>query len=83
MKVAIDPAECEQQGATWAACENPANSNRPNDGLTSLNIRSLARGGSTPYAGTTAGIFSSTNDCTTWTASNVTGFVPKELLSRI
>jgi len=49
-------------GVTWAAC---ANTN-----LTNLNLRSLALSGTTLYAGTTAGVFTSTDDCASWSALN-------------
>ncbi len=46
-------------GVDWAACAaQPAN----------LNLRSLALTGTTLYAGTTAGVFKSTDDCANWTA---------------
>jgi hypothetical protein len=38
--------------------------------MSSLYVRSLTVAGSTLYAGTSAGVFVSTDGCTTWTAMN-------------
>ena len=48
-------------GVDWAACAAQP---------TNVNIRSLALSGSTLYAGTTAGVFTSTDACATWSALN-------------
>ena len=55
-------------GVDWAVCKDA--SNVPNSGLTNLNLRSLALTGSTLYAGTTAGVFVSTDSCASWAALN-------------
>ena len=55
-------------GVDWAVCKDA--SNVPNSGLTNLNLRSLALTGTTLYAGTTAGVFVSSNDCASWAALN-------------
>jgi len=47
-------------GNTWSACTNPGN----------LNLRSLSLVGSSLYAGTTAGVFVSSDACATWSARN-------------
>jgi hypothetical protein len=49
---------------SWAACPNTGN------GMSNLYIRSLTVAGSTLYAGTSAGVFVSTDGCTNWTAMN-------------
>lgn len=46
-------------GDTWAACATPP---------ATINIRSLTLSGSTLYAGTTAGVFTSGDGCGTWAA---------------
>jgi hypothetical protein len=48
-------------GANWAACAAQPDS---------LSIRSLLISGTTLYAGTTAGVFKSTDGCASWTAMN-------------
>lgn len=49
-------------GVDWAACTNT--------GLTDLNLRSLALAGALLYAGTSAGVFVSSDSCASWVALN-------------
>ncbi|MDD2923635.1 DUF1566 domain-containing protein [Rhodoferax sp.] len=49
-------------GSSWTACGALSGGG--------LNVRSLKFAGSTLYAGTTAGVFASTDGCTSWVAMN-------------
>ena len=59
-----------EAGGIFLSTDNGANWTPMSNGLTSLQVNSLAVSGSTLFAGTSGGVFLSTNNGANWSASN-------------